>query len=334
MPMTNLAPIQPDKPFLVELRRTPQHGPYFIPSAHLILTPTLRTSGLWHSLPPEEMKTLLLLLTFLSPNGECCPTLLELADAMQTSQAKAQARLQRLCRMEWQGQPLVQELPRENGLDAFVPAPTLLATVEAPILDTTRPEPPLPGVGLAAVIGYSRARYNRPRAEVEQEIARLNGWSSNEEQHAQQEAQEAHLSPEQKELLVQLTQQGIERAQAIDLLAQYEPECIARQLAWLPFRHANSPARFLLAAVVGDYEEPAALRLRSPRPQTAQLIPEQATALQPLLEPEEPEEGPMQEVLPPVPLPHDLPLPPWETPKEESAAKDSGEQGALPSTLP
>lgn len=322
--MTNLAPVQPEKPFLVEMRRIPQHGPYFTPSARLILTPALRTSGLWHSLPPEEIKTLLLMLTFLTPNGECRPTLLELADAMQTSQAKAQARLQRLCRIEWQGQALVQELPRENGLNAFVPAPTLLTTVEAPALDTARPEPPQPGVGLAAVIGYSRARYNRPRADVEEEIARLNGWSTPQQEQAEQEATEAHLTPEQKELLAQMRQQGIERAQAIDLLAQYEPEHIARQLAWLPFRHANSPARFLLAAIVGDYEEPAALRLRPPRPQSEIATPE----------PEEPREGPAQEVLPPVSLPHDLPLPPWETPKEESAAKDSGEQDASSSSLP
>ena len=36
--------------------------------------PALRTSGLWATLPPEDFKNLILMLTYLSPNGHCQPT--------------------------------------------------------------------------------------------------------------------------------------------------------------------------------------------------------------------------------------------------------------------
>lgn len=57
-------------PFVVEHRqedRTP-HG-HHRPASRLVLTPALRTGGLWAALPPEDFKTLILMLTFLTPNG-------------------------------------------------------------------------------------------------------------------------------------------------------------------------------------------------------------------------------------------------------------------------
>ncbi len=43
------------------------------PTAHVRLTPSLRTSGFLQALPPEEIKGFLTLLTFLTPNGDCAP---------------------------------------------------------------------------------------------------------------------------------------------------------------------------------------------------------------------------------------------------------------------
>ena len=89
-------------------------------------------SGLWRALTPEDFKTLLLLLTFVTPNGWCRPTLPELADAMQVSHAKARARLERLTGMQWQGQPLAELLARPDGLDAYLPGRRLVAHEDAP----------------------------------------------------------------------------------------------------------------------------------------------------------------------------------------------------------
>ncbi len=78
-----------DAPFIIEHRREDRTGSTFRPAARLILTDRVRTSGLWRSLTTEDFKTLLLLLTCVTPNGWCRPTLPELADAMQVSRARA-----------------------------------------------------------------------------------------------------------------------------------------------------------------------------------------------------------------------------------------------------
>ena len=65
---------------------------HFRPSAFIKLTKVFRTSGLLHALPSDELKSLFTLLSFLTPNGDCSPTLSQLAGAMRLSQAKTKAR--------------------------------------------------------------------------------------------------------------------------------------------------------------------------------------------------------------------------------------------------
>ena len=51
----------------------------FRPNAFVKLLPDLRTSGFLRALPATEFKTLICLLTFLSPNGEILPSLPDIA---------------------------------------------------------------------------------------------------------------------------------------------------------------------------------------------------------------------------------------------------------------
>lgn len=235
----------------------------FRPSARLILTPALRTGGLWHALPGEEIKTLLLLLTFLTPNGWCHPSFLELAEAMRVPHIKARVRLSRLAAFRWQGAPLIHEQRRESGIDAFIPSSGLLHVMEAkePAPAAT-PNHPTRAAGREAVLAYSRARYAHPRAEVEREIAQRMGWEDPQERQRAQEEEEARLTDEQRELLARLAPAYVSREQATETLATFESARIARQLDWLPLRRAKNPARFLLAAIAGDYDPPAGVRTR------------------------------------------------------------------------
>ena len=57
------------------------------------------------------------------------------------------------------------------------------------------------------------------------------------------------------------------------LLATQDPQHIRQQLDWLPFRHANHPARLLAAAIEQNYAAPLAARL-------SQSAVKPATALQ------------------------------------------------------
>ncbi len=235
----------------------------FRPGARLILTPALRTGGLWHALPGEEIKTLLLLLTFLTPNGWCHPSFLELAEAMRVPHIKARVRLSRLAAFRWQGGPLIHEQRRESGIDAFIPSSGLLHVMEAKEpAPASAPDRPTRAAGREAVVAYSRARYAHPRAEVEQQIAQGMGWEDPQERQRAQEEDEARLTDEQRELLARLAPAHVSREQATETLAAYEPARIARQLDWLPLRRAKNPARFLLAAIAGDYEPPAGVRTR------------------------------------------------------------------------
>ncbi len=235
-------------PFVIErLRLEETAGGYFRPGARVLLTPALRTSGLWQALPPESCKDLLLLLTFVTSNGWCRPSLPELSAAMRVPEAAVRSRLGRLTGSTWQGRPLVTELRRESGLIAYVPSPLVVGVREA-AADPPSQQEGRRAAGREAVYAHSRAAYAHPRAEVERLIAEQMGWK------------EEGDGPEAvaRRRLLGL---GIAREEADLLLSRHPLERVERQLSWLPYRRAKSPARFLLSAIEKDYEEPPALRL-------------------------------------------------------------------------
>ncbi len=271
-------PSRKTAPFVVEHQRLDQTpSGSFRPHARLILSPSLRTSGFWNALPAEEMKTLLLLLTFLNANGWCRPTLPQLAEAMQTSQGKARARLQRLEQTPWQGQPLARHMAQENGVEVWTPAPHLMDVQEtAPVLAAA--EPFLRPAGREALIAWSRAQYARPRQEVEQDIARRMGWGP-----PAFEGDDPAVAEGKRQTYGQLTTLGLSKEQALDALSRFDLSRIERQIEWLPLRQAKSPSRFLLAAIEDDYEPPPILRLRR---DLAQAHTEHAPAEQALQTPD------------------------------------------------
>lgn len=117
-----------ERPFVVRLhKRGEGRVGSFVPVASVEITPFLRTSGLLHSLPAEELKSLLFVLTFVTPNGDILPTVHELAQAMHLSPGKADARLRRLAAVRWQEDPLLHLLRRESGLHAWSPSPQLIS---------------------------------------------------------------------------------------------------------------------------------------------------------------------------------------------------------------
>src|SRR5579871_3810880 len=230
-------------PFQVVLRRldTKPDGS-FRPGARIELTPALRTSGLLTTLPGEDLKNLLLMLTFVHPNGHVVPSLMELSQALRQPMGRTAAQLHRLERFLWQGGPAVYELRRGSGLHAYAPSPRILGTWIEPEGSRASLAPPLRAAGRETVIALSRNSYARPRREVEAEIAHLNGW----------ERREADEAPEAKALRLL----GVSVWQAQDLLERCGPERIRRQLAWLPYRHARDPARYAVAAILNDYGPP------------------------------------------------------------------------------
>lgn len=259
-------------PFLIEHLRLPDphQNNRYTPAARLVVLPTLRTSGLLSTLPGDEVKSLMALLTFLTANGNVSATLPELARALNVSESKARARMERLITLVWDGQPLVAEVPRELGLDAYVPSPRLWAQEERHTREAQEEADEqkrreaeaalLPGPTVRdAIYAQNRALYTKPRAEVEREVMRLLG-------HAPEEADD---TPE-GEVRRRLSRLGVPGEDAERLMVSHSLADITDQLDWLPQRNAKSPARFVVAAIEGHYDPPLSV-VRERRIEQARL---------------------------------------------------------------
>lgn len=243
------------------------------PEAAVQLTPALRTSGFLAAIPPEELKSLLWLFSFLSSNGDCLTPLGQIAAAMRVSEGKARSRLERLAAWQWQGRPVILATHWGDKGEGYALVPGFVPVQEEPSAPLTNDQVPIVAAGREAVIAYSRAHYARPRAEVEAQIARDNGWEqrmptpkkasgASIDNAAPAEAADVTEEPQQ-ELVGLLQQQGLNQDQAVDLVSRFEAVRIRRQVQWLPYRRARNPGGLLIAAIEDDYEAPPALWQRS-----------------------------------------------------------------------
>lgn len=245
----------------------------FRPAASVRFASSLRTSGLLMAMPPEAVKDLLTILTFVSPNGVCAPHIGQLAEAMGVPVAKARNRVERLTSVRFQGQKLVVGNQRTNGLDTCSPLLWLAPVREdaSPPHRSDEAQPILYAAPRQAVIDHSRATYARPRAEVEREVERQLGNyrhsdnslpkksdpTQSQKEQTHQSAADLSQTAEIRRLLIEV---GLLPEQAEALLERHNLLSIRRQLAWLPHRGAKNPAGFLMAAVKDNYEAPPALR--------------------------------------------------------------------------
>ncbi len=89
----------------------------------------VRSSGLLAFLSPEELQTLIALLTFVNESGRCKLSSRTLAQTLNLSESQAQVRLRNLCQVRWHNRPLAI---RENDRDAgqFLPGSYRIMDVE------------------------------------------------------------------------------------------------------------------------------------------------------------------------------------------------------------
>ncbi len=242
------------------------------PKATVEIDPSLRTSGLLAALPAEEAKTLLALLTFLTPNGDIKPTVFEVAQGLHISEAKAKERLSCLHRFRWQARPLVSTLHRETGMDGYTLTREVVSYREGtPTPRNSKSEPAYRAAGRDAIIAHSRANYARPRAEVERQIAMMQGWPLPEEvgtTGSVSAPQDLATSPVEY-LRQRLFRMGVTAEQVQILLETFPIEEIEQQIAWLPYRGAKNPASYLVAAITGRYAEPGLLQMRREQQESA-----------------------------------------------------------------
>jgi len=263
-----------EPPFVIYLAHDDKTQGSWRPRAMLGLTPALRTSGFLSAIEPEEFHSLLVLLSFLSPDGRLSAFTLSLAQALGTSPAKARAHFERLCEVRWLGQPIVFATQLGDGLDGFAPVPGFIPLVEEPTHDENGPV--IRVVPREAVIAHSRRTYARTRGEVEAEIESMMNWKKTQPSLPLQQGTPPQratpppgitsptMTPGQTELHAQLVEVGLLPEQADDLMKRYDALRIRRQLAWLPRRQAKNAAGYLLAAIKDDYAAPRASQFQNP----------------------------------------------------------------------
>ena len=221
------------------------------PDAFIGMNKTLRVSGFLMSIPPEDLKSLLMLLTFLSANGHCTVMVQQLAKAFHLSPKRTRIRMKRLVDFRWLDQPIILYNKAENGIETYALMPKFLPVVEEHIRPL--PRPLLKAARREVVIAHSRRKYARTREEVEAEIAHLNGWKPI---NVKAEVKIKSLDPQVVKVREELIKVGLLTQQADDLIDSYDIPRIERQLEWLPLREARSPVGFLLSAIKNDYEAP------------------------------------------------------------------------------
>ena len=251
----NVSPSSDSKPFLIYIRhRDKQRDVSWRPDAFMGFSRGLHTSGFLAALPAEELKSLLYLLSFVTPNGDVMPSILQLAEAFHLSQGKTHRRLERLMQMNWAKEPLVHYRRFESGLDAFVPQRGLFTVEEESFVMDEQPRAPLyRAASREAIIAHNRRTYARPRAEVEAIVASQLRSVSEPAKPVPQ------FTAEQQKVVGQLRSLGVNDDQIESLLTRFEVPRIQRQMEWLPYRHAKNPASFLIAAIERGYEAPRGL---------------------------------------------------------------------------
>jgi hypothetical protein len=75
---------------------------------------TARASGLMGALGPERWQTLCTLATYMDENGECYPSIEQIAEDLGLSQTAAGRRLKDLCDFRWNGRPIVTRVKRKS----------------------------------------------------------------------------------------------------------------------------------------------------------------------------------------------------------------------------
>ena len=240
----------------------------FRPHAVVGFDAGLRASGFLASLPAEELRSLLFLLSCVTPNGDISPSLAHISEAMRASHSKAHARLERLQGLQWQGASIVRS-QHMGGLETFSPVPELAPQVEERVQgwhSLLVQQPPLtgvrPGGSREAVIEHSRRTYGRPREEVEREIRAFYGYREPAESPGLLPQQSARqLSEEEDATRQQLLAVGLTDEQADSLLERFDLVRIGRQPQWLPYhRRVRNVAGFLIAAIEEHYEMPPMLQ--------------------------------------------------------------------------
>jgi hypothetical protein len=215
----------------------------------VVLLPSLRVSGLLHIFPADLLRIFIALLTFQEGSGEVRASVGQVADALKLHSDLAAAQLQTLAGYTFDGAPMLYETAFAHGERGY----SLSKRVGVPINEMSQSPQSEQGYRPASkeqLIALSRERYTTPISEAKAIVAEQLGV-------VPEEPPPPGRHGDAYRALLKL---GVMEPDARELVGEYELESIEQQLAWLPERGARNPARFIVAAIRGNYDSPEARR--------------------------------------------------------------------------
>jgi hypothetical protein len=244
----------------------------------------IRTSGLLARLSPQDLQTLICLLTYADRSGRCVLSGRDVARSLDLSEKQGAERLKRLPQLRFRGKPLVAvEDSRRTSSARFarftrkryriLALPGLAIrrckrysgkrdTGSFPYQEARFPlSPPLPPGKTVNFPPLLRKPASGSRAVT----ARGKGVAGNHNKATQQTGEDSERK--RRDPLELLRDQGVSELTAMDIVRNYPQERIERQVEMLPYRDARDPAAMLVKAIREDWDAPgayaAALRERA-----------------------------------------------------------------------
>ena len=255
----------------------------------VVINRDIRISGLLAFLAPEDLQTLVAILTFVDESGRCELSARAMGQALDLSEKRAQIRLRKLCGITWHGKPL---LMRENQREAgrFQPTGYRLPEVAGvKVLPDGVPQISMPDGGSSSGRGSEsgsreldvgilprpggdagiRKRMSTsgaPGTDVEGIPPANTPITGNScvvagninKEHTAEDRDGAADTDKRKRILRELLRYGVSGSTASQMLDKYPIERISGQLDMLPFRNAKEPAAMLIKAIKEDWTAPAA----------------------------------------------------------------------------
>jgi hypothetical protein len=215
----------------------------------LKITRAIRYSGFLAVHSPQDFQTLIALYTFANREGKVRVSCKSLAFALNLSEKQASLRLKRICRIKWQGRPLVIKISSNKAKFApnryclKLPDELMFIQEESQSQKTSK-----------------ESKWTPLKKAIEQRKWKTKGTPVPEAEVRHNNVVENNKTTDNNQLISLLKAKGITEAIAKGLVEKYPAERILAQLKMLPYRRANNPAGMLIKSIQENWGPPQAHR--------------------------------------------------------------------------
>jgi len=234
-----------------------------------------RTSGLLTQLSPEDLQTLVCLLTYADEHGICILSGRDAARTLDLSEKQGINRLKRLLQFRFQGTPLVTSKTRKRTRSGrFAKSRFCISPLPGVAIHRGNWKPEESNGSRSTSAGTETPLSQGKTVRFHTPQRRLGKLSSGSptvtaqdkdvvvnkyiKTTTQQQAGKIAGETKQRELVEFLRNHGVTEITAEEIAGRYPIEQIENQIVMLPYRQARDPAAMLVKAIREDWDAPSA----------------------------------------------------------------------------